>query len=76
MIIARMSELLFIPIETIDPSKCMADYGIDSLIGVELRAWFVRTLSAEVSFLKLLDSYTSIQDLAQVIVMERKAKMD
>lgn len=76
MIVERIAELLLIKANTIDPRKGVTDYGIDSLIGVELRGWFVRVFSVEVSFLELLDSNTSIEDLAQAIIEERVARVD
>lgn len=70
-IIARMADMLFISASGIEPSKGVAAYGMDSLIAAELRNWFSGTYKCTISFLKLLDSATSIGDLAAIVVGER-----
>jgi hypothetical protein len=70
-IMARMADMLFISSEGMDATKGVAAYGMDSLIAAELRNWFVSTYKCTISFLKLLDTATSIQELAEIVVKSR-----
>ncbi|KAF1843183.1 polyketide synthase [Cucurbitaria berberidis CBS 394.84] len=70
-IIARMADMLFISAEGIDATKGVAAYGMDSLIAAELRNWFVSTYKCTISFLKLLDTATSITELADIVIASR-----
>lgn len=67
-IVRRVADILFMPTERINPSHSVVAHGVDSLIAAELRNWFVTTYKFQISFLKLLDTSTSIQDLARLVV--------
>jgi hypothetical protein len=71
-IIAKMSVLLMIPLEDISSSKSMSDYGMDSLVAVEMRNWLVRELDATLPILELLAN-TSLLQLSRKII--RKSKL-
>lgn len=66
----RMSGLLRIPVGTIQESKSVAEYGVDSLIAVELRNWFLTTFKTAIPLLRLLDESISIAEQAEWIVQE------
>ena len=70
-IIARMADMLFISAEGIDATKGVAAYGMDSLIAAELRNWFLSTYKSTISFLKLLDTSTSITELSGIVISSR-----
>ncbi|KAH8721524.1 beta-ketoacyl synthase domain-containing protein [Phaeosphaeriaceae sp. PMI808] len=67
-ITAMVADMLFIDLEAVDPSRSVADYGVDSLIAAELRNWFLEALKTDISMLKLLDQSTSMSTLAAKIV--------
>jgi hypothetical protein len=71
-VVAKMSSLLMIPLEEISSSKSMADYGMDSLVAVEMRNWLVRELDATLPVLELLANLSLVQ-LSRNIV--RKSKL-
>jgi hypothetical protein len=61
-----VAEMLCIDAGSINPSKCIAEHGVDSLIAAELRSWFCQTFDMTMS--NLLDDQTSIKLLAEQIV--------
>ncbi|KAK2794337.1 Type I Iterative PKS [Onygenales sp. PD_12] len=52
---ARMKKILRIPAdEIIDENKGLLDYGVDSLVTIDLRSWFVRELDVDMPVLNVL----------------------
>ena len=70
-LISKTASLLMIPQEDIVPSKSMLDYGMDSLVAVELRNWLLRELEAAVPVLELMAN-TALQQLSMKIVEKSK----
>jgi hypothetical protein len=64
----KMSGLLGIPVGTIQENKSVAEYGVDSLIAVELRNWFLTTFKTVIPLLRLLDESMSIAEQAEWIL--------
>lgn len=62
-----VAEMLFVDVEGIDPSKSVADLGVDSLIAAELRNWFHQALATNISMLDLLEPSVSIKSRAEAI---------
>lgn len=62
-----VANMLFIDVEDIDPSKSVADLGVDSLIAAELRNWFHQALAISISMLDLLDPSVAIKSQAENI---------
>ena len=54
-IMAKASTLLIMPLEVISTEKSLAEYGMDSLVAVEMRNWLLRELDATVAILELLE---------------------
>jgi hypothetical protein len=75
-IMERVAALLMIPSEGIAGSKSVANYGVDSLIAVELRSWLILLFGSEIPLLKLLDESVSIGGLGEWIAGERREKLD
>ena len=71
-IIAKMSSLLMIPLEDISSEKSMSEYGMDSLVAVEMRNWLLRELDSTLPILELLANISLLQ-LSMKIV--RKSKL-
>ncbi|KAK9428123.1 hypothetical protein V1505DRAFT_377973 [Lipomyces doorenjongii] len=67
----KMATLLMVPAGDISASRSMADYGMDSLVAVEMRNWLVREMDATVPILDLLAN-VSLQELSMRIVQRSK----
>jgi hypothetical protein len=67
----KMAALLMVPAGDISASRSMADYGMDSLVAVEMRNWLVREMDATVPILDLL-AKVSLQELSVKIVQRSK----
>ena len=63
-IIAKTSTVLMIPIDDIEASEAITEYGLDSLVAVEIRNWMARDLGATLTLIELLTS-PSIELLAE-----------
>lgn len=61
---AKLELILQIPSDGIDKSIPLADLGIDSLIAVEIRSWFLKELTIDMPVLKVLGG-SSITDLCK-----------
>lgn len=56
MLCARISEVLAISPEDIEPSKPLHMYGVDSLVAMELRGWFQEALQKDVAVFEILSN--------------------
>lgn len=65
--IDKLSKLLLTPVEQIDPSKSIVAYGMDSMIGGELKNWLYREMSVDLSFLELLSPSITIEKMVSNI---------
>lgn len=64
----RLSRALSVPQEDIDPRKPLSEFGVDSLMAVELRNWFRREFRANVSVFDLMAANISILSIGALIV--------
>jgi NAD(P)-dependent dehydrogenase (short-subunit alcohol dehydrogenase family) len=53
---AKLSDIFNIPVSDIDPELPLSRYGVDSLVGVELRNWVSSTCKAKVSVFEILQA--------------------
>lgn len=53
-IISKVSSLSMTPVEDISETKPMSEYGMDSLVAVEMRNWLFKEMDATISILELL----------------------
>ncbi len=65
-VIAKVSSLSMIPVEDISELRPMSDFGMDSLVAVEMRNWLFREIDATVPILELLAN-NSLLSLAMKI---------
>lgn len=65
-IIAKLSGLLAIPEDTIDPKRSVSSNGLDSLVAMEFRAFLSKEVKADVPVLDIMGSL-SLEALAQKI---------
>ncbi|PVH83915.1 putative polyketide synthase [Cadophora sp. DSE1049] len=55
-LMTKVSAVLMVPREEMDPSKAIVVYGLDSLVAIEIRNWITRELEASLQVLELLTS--------------------
>jgi short-subunit dehydrogenase len=70
-LITKLSAVLMVPREGIDPLKPIVTYGLDSLVAIEIRNWITRELEASLQVLELLTS-SSISALGDAILSKSK----
>lgn len=63
----KLARALDIAPEDVEPSKLLSDYGVDSLMAVELRNWIGKDFHAEVAVFDITGG-TSIAALASLVV--------
>ncbi|EFR04190.1 hypothetical protein MGYG_07197 [Nannizzia gypsea CBS 118893] len=52
----KLSKLLSISVENIDPNKSVSSNGVDSLVAVEFRVWLAKVVGADVPLLDIISS--------------------
>lgn len=67
----KISVLLMIPLEDIKATNTMSEYGMDSLVAVEMRNWLFREMDATVPILELLAN-ESLLELSGKILRRSK----
>ncbi|KAF8858215.1 ketoacyl-synt-domain-containing protein [Acephala macrosclerotiorum] len=70
-LLTKISAVLMVPREEMDPSKPIVVYGLDSLVAIEIRNWITRELEASLQVLELLTS-GSFMALAETILGKSK----
>lgn len=64
----RMSRILMIPLEDFElDGPSMASYGLDSMIGVEMRTWLFKEFGLDIPFQDLLAPALTFTKLAKVV---------
>ncbi|KAF1961788.1 hypothetical protein CC80DRAFT_500152 [Byssothecium circinans] len=63
----RLARLLAVPVEDIDHKRPVTAFGIDSLIGLELRQWAKKELKADITVLDIMQT-KSVEALVEIIV--------
>jgi len=58
---AKLESMLQLAAGSVDGSRALIDLGIDSLVAVEIRTWFLKELDADVSIMKILGGDTVAQ---------------
>jgi hypothetical protein len=53
-IVTKLSKVLGIDVKSIDATQALHVYGVDSLVAVELRAWLLKELAAEVAVFDII----------------------
>jgi hypothetical protein len=68
----RCSSILMVPIEDLDLNgPSIAGYGLDSMIGAEMRNWLYKALGVDVPFQTLLGPTLSFTALAEHVAISR-----
>lgn len=66
-LIAKVSDMFGRPEADTDASSSLKDFGVDSLVAVELRNWLISSARADISIFQLLES-SSLKDVAATVV--------
>ncbi|KAA8652104.1 putative Nonribosomal peptide synthetase [Aspergillus tanneri] len=52
--LTKLSTISGVPRETINPASSLAGYGLDSLVAVEIRNWFLRSVGVDIALFVIL----------------------
>lgn len=64
--IDRLKSILMIPkTEVIDPRRPLVELGADSIVAVDIRAWFLKELNVDIPVLKILGPGETVADLVE-----------
>ncbi|MBZ6376328.1 MAG: acyl carrier protein [Kocuria palustris] len=62
----KLARMLMLDIDEFgEDNRCIASYGVDSMIGAELRNWIFKELGLDISFGQLLDPSLTITMFAE-----------
>ncbi|KAF2181154.1 KR-domain-containing protein [Zopfia rhizophila CBS 207.26] len=61
----QLAKLIVVDVDSIDVSEPIHTYGVDSLVAVELRNWFVKGIGADVTVFEILEN-VGVSGLARV----------
>ncbi|EME77538.1 uncharacterized protein MYCFIDRAFT_44966 [Pseudocercospora fijiensis CIRAD86] len=67
LVVDRIAQFVMVSANQIDPARTLSAYGMDSMIGAELRAWLRRSFKVDVPFMALLDQNLTFVGLAGVV---------
>jgi NAD(P)-dependent dehydrogenase (short-subunit alcohol dehydrogenase family) len=74
----KLASHLSIPVENIDPSSPVSEYGVDSHVAVKLRNWISRSMSCTIPILEILAKSTvdlSIKVASEILRGEEEWKL-
>lgn len=63
----KISNLILLPVEKLEPEQHLGEFGLDSMLAAEFRTFIFKALEVDVPFMTLLAKSTSVNDLAQLI---------
>ncbi|KAL9053327.1 MAG: hypothetical protein Q9162_004827 [Coniocarpon cinnabarinum] len=72
---AKFASLILSPADKVDPQKGFADFGIDSMLGTELRAFVFEALAVDVPFNVFVGGTSCVVELSQMIVEELEGRL-
>ena len=65
--IAKVSSLSMTPVEDISETKPMSEYGMDSLVAVEMRNWLFKEMDTTIPILELLANQSLLSLAAKIV---------
>ncbi|CAG5181935.1 uncharacterized protein ALTATR162_LOCUS9909 [Alternaria atra] len=73
-IIEKCSTILMVPVENFEvEGPSVASYGLDSMIGTEMRSWLFKTFGLKIPFQELLSASLSFAELSKVALAALQA---
>ena len=72
----KISNLILLPVEKLEPERQLGEFGLDSMLAAEFRTYIFKTLAVDVPFMTLLAETTSVNDLARLIADGLEEKVD
>lgn len=72
----KMASQLGIPVDRVDPSSPLSEFGVDSHVAVELRNWISKVMESSVSILEILASTSVLQLAGQIASRSRLVDVD
>ncbi|KUI64111.1 Lovastatin diketide synthase LovF [Cytospora mali] len=63
----KLARALAVEVDDIDGGKRLTDYGVDSLMAVELRNWIRRDFLANLAVFDIMDSGKTIRDIGETV---------
>lgn len=70
----RLARALSLPTDDIDTKKTLSDYGVDSLMAVELRNWFRNAFQAQVAVFDIMGN-TLIAAIGDLVVSKTELSL-
>ncbi|KAI5926535.1 polyketide synthase [Camillea tinctor] len=70
-LLLKLSRLLSVDLSNLDPARPLHAYGVDSLVAVEIRAWFLKELGVELSVFEMTNQ-PNIYQLAKTLTAKSK----
>lgn len=64
----KLARALAVEVDNIDGGKSLTDYGVDSLMAVELRNWIRRDFGANLAVFDIMNSGKTIRDIGKTVV--------
>ncbi|EZF68845.1 hypothetical protein H105_08627 [Trichophyton soudanense CBS 452.61] len=77
--IEKIALILSIDIENVQPSRSLADYGLDSIVAIEIRKWFFKTVGVELALFDVLGSSSIrglVEKVSEAVVLEEAETED
>lgn len=74
--IAKLARILLLGVEEFEEERSVASYGIDSMIGAELRNWIFKELAIDIPFQQLLGPSLTIAKFAEQVCANQGIKME
>ncbi|KAH7325867.1 hypothetical protein B0I35DRAFT_405202 [Stachybotrys elegans] len=64
LIMRRFSNLILVPLDQLESTKALANFGMDSMIATDFRTWFWNMFRVDVPFLDLLSPVKTLGSIA------------
>ncbi|KAG4221745.1 hypothetical protein PC116_g29779 [Phytophthora cactorum] len=75
--IAKLSRVLMLDLEDFEgEGRSVASFGIDSMIGAELRNWIFKELGLDIAFQQLLGPSLTIKGFSQLVVANQGIQIE
>lgn len=75
IVATKISNLILLPVEKLDLTQYLSQFGMDSMLAAEFRTYIFHALEVDVPFMTLLGDQTSVESLAQLIVGELEGRV-